>query len=63
MAIQFRDRALKEGEKSHYYCIECEQELPHDFLYSHKCNPLLKNLKGGHPISLITKVTILEDFL
>ena len=41
MTIQFRDRPLRCGEKSHYYCDECGCELHPDFAYSHKC----KNIK------------------
>ncbi|MHA1868076.1 MAG: hypothetical protein ACTSXD_08405 [Candidatus Heimdallarchaeaceae archaeon] len=47
MTIQFRDRALKEGEKSHYYCDECGIELHPDFAYSHKCNPYILKKVGG----------------
>ena len=36
--IQFRDRALKEGEKSHWYCDKCGAELNSDFKDNHKCN-------------------------
>lgn len=35
--IRFRDRALKVGEKSHYYCDKCGWELHPDLAYSHKC--------------------------
>ena len=38
MTIQFRDRPLKEGETSHYYCDVCGVELHPDFAYQHKCN-------------------------
>jgi hypothetical protein len=37
MAIQFRDRPLRNGERSHWYCTKCGKELDVDFLYEHKC--------------------------
>lgn len=40
--IGFRDRSLKPNETSHYYCEECGQDIPPDFVDSHKCNPLAK---------------------
>lgn len=39
MTIHFRDRPLKKGEKSHYYCDKCGEELHPDFAYTHKCDP------------------------
>jgi orotate phosphoribosyltransferase len=41
MTVVFRDRPLKEGEHSHYYCSKCEVELHPDLAYSHKCSILL----------------------
>lgn len=38
MTIQFRDRPLKPGEKSHYYCDKCGEELHPDFAYNHVCD-------------------------
>ena len=35
--IGFRDRQLKSGEKSHYYCKECGQEVHIDLAHKHKC--------------------------
>ena len=43
--IIFRDRALKDREKSHWHCPDCGQEIHQDFVQSHKCNPLIKKLK------------------
>jgi uncharacterized OB-fold protein len=45
MAIQFRDRALKEEETSHYYCDRCGEELHPDLAYAHKCNAFRNLLK------------------
>lgn len=44
MAIIFRDRPLKKGEKHHHYCSKCGQELHPDFAYSHVC----PKSKGGY---------------
>jgi hypothetical protein len=38
--IEFRDRALKPNERSHYVCTECGCELHPDMAYSHKCNSI-----------------------
>jgi len=35
--IKFRDRALKEGEKSHYYCETCGCEIDRDLVSTHRC--------------------------
>ena len=35
--IGFRDRALKVGEKSNYYCRKCGAELHPDTMRHHKC--------------------------
>jgi hypothetical protein len=48
MVIQFRDRPLKEGETSQYYCDICGEEVHPDFVQSHKCGVLLKfSLREG----------------
>jgi hypothetical protein len=43
--IRFRDRPLEKGERSHYYCDKCGQELHPDFAYTHRCNPLTLALR------------------
>ncbi len=50
MSIVFRDRALKPGETSHYYCPDCGCEIHPDFAYSHKCNPVLKAIKQDRKV-------------
>jgi len=42
--IRFRDRALKPGETSNYYCDECGQDVHPDFRHSHKCSNKLRSL-------------------
>lgn len=37
MAIRFRDRPLKGGETSNYYCDECGVDVHPDLRHSHKC--------------------------
>ncbi len=44
MAIRFRDRPLREGERTHCVCTDCEAELHHDVAYGHNCNPLAKEI-------------------
>jgi hypothetical protein len=45
--VAFRDRALKSGETSHYYCQKCGAEVHEDFRHKHKCSPLTEFSKGG----------------
>ena len=35
--IGFRDRSLKIGERSHYYCKKCGTEITLDSALYHKC--------------------------
>ena len=35
--IRFRDRPLKKGEKSNWYCSECGVDVHPDLKHSHKC--------------------------
>ncbi len=38
--IGFRDRALRIGEKSHYYCKKCGADITLDSAQYHKCKTL-----------------------
>lgn len=40
--IQFIDRALREGEKTHYRCFDCGQYILQDLRYTHKCKVIPK---------------------
>lgn len=48
MSIIFRDRPLKEGERSHYVCDKCGEELHPDSAYTHKCSSLKVNDHEWH---------------
>lgn len=37
MTIRFRDRPLKKGEKSTYYCDKCGTDVHPDLRDHHKC--------------------------
>ena len=44
--MRFRDRPLKDGEKSHYYCEKCGVDLHPDTAHNHKCSSVFSN-KGN----------------
>ena len=43
--VIFRDRGLKNGEKSHYHCTECGQDVHQDFVDTHKCSIFTETIK------------------